>query len=98
MRKALTAFESVSPRSYPGGGNGGDDDEWEWTEEQLMGIEAYRDLSARWSDLEVDYATLQSESEERAELMGQTIESMTAEVDLILSYIDAKQIAFIIVF
>ena len=52
----------------------------DWEEEQLMEIEAYRDLSARWSNLEEDYAKLQSESEEREERSLQTCEDLATQV------------------
>ena len=56
----------------------------DWTEEQLMEIEAYQELSAKWRDLELDYAKLQTESEEQNEQAEQTIQSLNA---MVLNYV-----------
>jgi hypothetical protein len=53
----------------PGAGPGAGADEW--TEERLMQVGAYRDLSARWSALGLAFASLQTEGEARAELLEQ---------------------------
>lgn len=45
-----------------------------------MEIEAYRDLSGRWSNLEEDYAKLQSETEEQAEQSMQAHEGHVLQV------------------
>jgi hypothetical protein len=82
MREILSGLEASSRSAIlgPGAGPGAGADEW--TEEQLMEVGAYRDLSARWSDLELDYASLQTEGEERAEMLEQRAASLTAQVDI----------------
>lgn len=52
----------------------------DWTEEALMKIEAYRDLSLKWSNLEIDFNKLQCDFEELEENTNTRISDAASEV------------------